>query len=343
MSDRVTDVLTRPSLTHDAAGGALERLWRVTGELSDLPSERDRNFRVRVDGAPRYVLKFSNLAEDRAFVELQHVALGRLAAEGLPVQRIVRTIDGEALAEADVEGGRAIVRLLTWLPGVPLATLEPERRSPRLLEDLGRTMGRVAASLATLDHPAARRQFQWDVVRFADVVEGHARAVTDAGQRELLGRARKRLAESLAPVLETLPRSLIHNDANYHNVLVDGAGYGVTGLLDLGDMVHSVTANEAAVAAAYAMLGAAEPIEVLAHVVQGFHAERPLAPAEVASLSELVIARLCTSVVLSAHQTTLDPGEPYLAISEAPAWQLLERLVAVEPAAIEEAMRPALR
>jgi Ser/Thr protein kinase RdoA (MazF antagonist) len=343
MSERVAAVLTRPSLTHDAAAAALERLWRVGGELSDLPSERDRNFLVRVDGTPRYVLKVSNLAEDRAFVELQHLALGRLAAKGLPVQRVVRTRDGEALADIDVDGGRAIVRLLTWLPGVPLATLAPERRPPRLLEDLGRTMGRVASALATLDHPAGRREFQWDVVRFAEVVEAHADAVTDAARRDVLRRARERLATSLVPVLGTLPRSLIHNDANDHNVLVDGAGYGVTGLLDLGDMVDSVTANEAAVAAAYAMLGAVEPVDVLAHVVQGFHAERPLAPAEVAALGELVIARLCTSVVLSAHQTALDPDEPYLGISEAAAWELLERLVTVEPGAIAEALRPALR
>jgi Ser/Thr protein kinase RdoA (MazF antagonist) len=343
MPDRVTDVLTRPSVTADAIVAVLEEFWGVSGDLSDLPSERDRNFLVRVAGAPRYVLKFSNLAEDRSFVELQHDALGLLAAEGLPVQRLVRTRDGSAMAEADVDGGRALVRLLTWLPGAPLATLAPERRSPRLLEDLGRTMGRVASSLATLAHPAGRHEFQWDVLRFSDVVEAHAEAVADDARRDLLARARARLGESLVPVLAGLPRSLIHNDANDHNVLVDGAGYGVTGLLDLGDMVHSVTANEAAVAATYAMLGAAEPVEVLAHVVQGFHAERPLAPAEVAALSELVIARLCTSVVLSAHQARLDPTEPYLAISEEPAWTLLERLIQIEPAAVAEELRPALR
>ena len=38
------------------------------------------------------------------------------------------------------------------------------------------------------------------------------------------------------------PPSVIHNDANDHNVLVDGAADRVVGLLDLGDMVHSVTA-----------------------------------------------------------------------------------------------------
>ena len=36
--------------------------------------------------------------------------------------------------------------------------------------------------------------------------------------------------------------------------LVDEAGARVAGLLDFGDMVHSVTAQEAAVACAYGML-----------------------------------------------------------------------------------------
>ena len=47
---------------------------------------------------------------------------------------------------------------------------------------------------------------------------------------------------------------------------------------------------------------------------------------------ELVGLRLATSVALSAHQSRLDPDDPYLTISEAPAWALLARLGAVDPA-----------
>ena len=49
-------------------------------------------------------------------------------------------------------------------------------------------------------------------------------------------------------------------------------------------------------------------------------------------LVELVALRLATSVVLSAHQARLDPDDPYLTVSEAPAWDLLGRLILTEPA-----------
>ena len=34
---------------------------------------------------------------------------------------------------------------------------------------------------------------------------------------------------------------------------------------------------------------------------------------------------------VSAHQSSLAPDDPYLTVSEAPAWRLLARLIDVEP------------
>jgi hypothetical protein len=45
-----------------------------------------------------------------------------------------------------------------------------------------------------------------------------------------------------------------------------------------------------------------------------------------------VALRLATSVALSAHQSRLAPDDPYLTISEAPAWDLLVRLGAIDRA-----------
>jgi Ser/Thr protein kinase RdoA (MazF antagonist) len=91
-------------------------------------------------------------------------------------------------------------------------------------------------------------------------------------------------------------------------------------------------ANELAVGAAYAALDADDPLAVVAAIRSGFEAELPLTDSERVVLPELVALRLATSVALSAHQSRLDPDDPYLTISEAPAWALLERLAAVEPA-----------
>lgn len=341
MSELVGAVLTRPSVDADRAAAILREHWAIDGVLRPLPSERDRNFAVSPDGVERFVLKISNATEDPAVLAFQHEALARLDAAGVPCQLPVPTSGGDVLVEVDAGGGSSplLVRLMTWLPGQPLATLPPGERSAALLRDLGWVMGRAARALEGWDHPAAHREFQWEASRGLRVMDAHAAAVTDPGRAALLATWRRRLAP-LADLLPTLRHGVIHNDANDHNVLIDPETGRVTGLLDLGDSVWSLVASELAVAAAYAALDADEPLAVIATIRDGFEAALPLTDEERAVVVELVALRLATSVALSAHQSRLDPDDPYLTVSEAPAWELLERLAAVRPA--EAAARIAL-
>jgi Ser/Thr protein kinase RdoA (MazF antagonist) len=190
-------------------------------------------------------------------------------------------------------------------------------------------MGRTAAALAGFDDPVAHRPFQWAAEEGLAVVAAHAAAVADPGRAALLAAWQARLAP-LADALPGLRHGVIHNDANDHNVLVADDGGSIGGLLDLGDAVWSVVVHELAVAAAYAALDAPDPRAVIAEVRAGFEEALPLEAAEASVLLDLVALRLCTSVALSAHQSSLDPDDPYLTVSEAPAWALLERLIAIE-------------
>jgi Ser/Thr protein kinase RdoA (MazF antagonist) len=333
VSELVGAVLTRPVVDVEAASAFLRRTWGIVGDLRPLPSERDRNFAVTVDGIDRFVLKVSNASEDRAFLELQHAALRRLVAAGVPCQEPLPTVAGDDLAL--IAGERPLfARVLTWLPGRPLATIPPGERSPELLADLGRVVGRTAAALVGFDHPAAHRPFQWSAEEGLAVIAAHAGAVVDVERATLLVRWQRRLA-LMAAHLRTLRHGVIHNDANDHNVLVADDGATISGLLDLGDAIWSVTVNELAVAAAYAALDAADPSATIAAVRGGFEEALPLVDPEGALLVELVALRLATSVALSAHQSRLDPDDPYLTVSEAPAWALLERLIETPSPTIE--------
>ena len=332
MSDLVGAVLTRPSVDADRAAAILRERWGIDGILRPLPSERDRNFAVAQDGVDRFVLKISNATEDPAVIAFQHEALARLDAAGVPCQLPVPTSAGDVLVEVDLGGGGSplLVRLMTWLPGQPLASVPPAERTPALLRDLGWVMGRAARAFEGWDHPAAHRDFQWEAGRGLRVIDSHAAAVADPGRAALLAAWRRRLA-SLAAVLPTLRQGVIHNDANDHNVLIDPESGRVTGLLDLGDAVWSAVASELAVAAAYAALDTGDPLAVIAAIRDGFEAALPLTDEERVVIVELVALRLATSVALSAHQSRLDPDDPYLTVSEAPAWELLERLSAIDP------------
>jgi Ser/Thr protein kinase RdoA (MazF antagonist) len=323
-------IATRPDIDLVAASDALARWWGIRGDLSELPSERDRNvFVTSRTGDVRLVLKVANLAEDPAFLGCQGAAMDRLAAAGVPVARTIAALDGRSIVGLG-PAGPPWARVLTWLPGRAMAGVDDP--TDELLADLGTTMGRVATAFLGFDHPAAQRDLQWDVRRAPAVIRRGLDAVDDDSRRATLGRVLDALETRLVPALPGLRSSVIHNDANDHNVLVDDGAAHVVGLLDFGDMVGSVTAHEAAVATTYAMFHRDDPLTVIGPLIAAFDRACPLTAQELDALPDLILGRLGASVSIAAHQASLDP-DPYLRISEAPAWTVLERLesMGVEP------------
>ena len=106
-------------------------------------------------------------------------------------------------------------------------------------------------------------------------------------------------------------------------------------------MHHGLLVAEPAVAAAYALLGQEDPLAAAAAVVGGYHAAFPLEEEEIRHLFALVSARLAVSVTTSAMRATRAPGDPYVTVSEAPAWEALERLDRVHPRFAHYALREA--
>ena len=207
-----------PSATADEAAALALEHFGVRGVAVPLPGERDQNFRIDVDGVPTYVLKIANGLESADLLDAQHQAaqLARLAS--VPTQQV----ESPSISSDHATWDGYIVRLMRWLPGRPLA--EVEAPSPALLRDLGVTLGELAQALGSFDHPAARRDFHWDVAR-ADVIIAELRdAVTDPERRDLVDSVRERLVTHARPILGGLPRAVIHGDANDLNVLVDDAG-----------------------------------------------------------------------------------------------------------------------
>ena len=133
----------------------------------------------------------------------------------------------------------------------------------------------------------------------------------------------------MAPSAGSLPRGVVHNDANDYNVLVGPASphdRPIAGLLDFGDMVETWTVAEPAVAIAYAILGKSDPVAAAGALLSGYDAVRPLSDAELAAAWILAAIRLCTSVCLSAHRRSAEPDNAYLLVSEAPAWKALQTM-----------------
>ena len=244
---------------------------------------------------------------------------------GRPVPDVAPYRRGESIA---VHEGH-LIRVLTYLEGSAMAEVHP--RSPDLLLDLGRTMGAVDVALEGFDHPAASRHLYWDVRHAERTIGDRLEYIADPARRELVRETLARYPAALSPATSRLRTAVIHNDANDHNLLVDRGGMLITGLLDFGDMVRTLVANEVAVACAYAMLDEEEPLEAARAVVRGYREAAPLPSPELSVLVDLIRIRLATSVSVAAHQHAQRPDDPYLTVSERQAWALLELLDPIDP------------
>jgi len=309
-------------------------MYGLDAAAAVLPSERDQNFLLTTGAGERFVLKIANATEHRAMLEAQNAAMVHAARRVPLCPRVLPTLAGDTIAVAP--GGDHLVRLVTYLHGVPLAEAGP--RTPALLESLGRAVGRLDAALADFDHPAIHRDFHWDLARAARVIDDYLPLIRDANDRQLVQRVSAAAIQEVEKYSRAFRRSAIHNDANDRNVLVGSAANPkslipnpeVVGIIDFGDMVHSWTVADPAVAVAYAILNGTDPQATAAPIVSGYHAEHPLRDEELAALFPLATLRLCMSACIAAWQQQQRPDDEYLGVSQEPIRRtlpLLEKLV----------------
>jgi 4-aminobutyrate aminotransferase-like enzyme/Ser/Thr protein kinase RdoA (MazF antagonist) len=326
-------------------------LYGLGVTAKSLPGEYDDNFHLtrnaRAVGtadtagssdaplnASSFVLKVMHPARERSLIDLQCQALRHLAesAPQVLLPRVCPAHTGELFTQITAaDGAPRLVWLLTYIPGKILAAARPH--SDDLLFSLGSLLGEIDIALVNFSHPAAHRELKWDFAR-AGWIRAHVHLITDAGQRALVEKFLALYNSELVAAMPWLRRSVVYGDANDYNVLVGEpwpAPRKAISVIDFGDMHHSFTVSEVAIAAAYAILGKEDPLRAAAALLRGYHNVFSLTEAEIAVLYALIGTRLAVSVVNSAQRATVKPDDAYVTISEAPAWEALERLARIHP------------
>ncbi len=287
-----------PQMAQADLAALVAQHYGLRGPLRALTSERDLNLHLATP-EQGYVIKLANPAEPAEVTDFQTRALLHLQAAGLPVPRLIRSLDGQT----QVPTPQGILRVLTYLEGTP-QHLTP--RSDAQAADLARMAARLALGLQGFSHPAADYVLQWDLKQAA-ALQPLLPAIADPALRDLAAATLARYNADIAPALPDLRWQVVHNDLNPHNVLcAPDAPDRIAGVLDFGDMVRTPLICDVAIAAAY-QLDPHAPLHSLTTFARAYHAVLPLTATERALLPDLAATRMLTTIAITSARAARYP------------------------------------
>lgn len=319
------NVADKPDIPSQAVQAFLAERYALAGELSELDGERDLNFRLTTPDGDRYVVKVAHPEERADVLDLQSATLSMLSKRTLGPSVYPRVIASKGQRELETlesETGSHAVRVVSYLPGTPIADVQKHHES--MLISVGRVVGQMDMAMSEFCHPAMHRWLDWDSKHSFSIIRERINAIRNDADRSLIDDELGRLEASLLPLYSTLPMQIVHNDVNDYNLLVDETGQ-VSGIIDFGDMVHSYRVCDPAHALAYLLLSRPGWSAIARGFLGGYLTACPLTDQEVGAICDFVRLRLCLSVTMSAHQRLAAPDNEYLSISEKPAWEALRR------------------
>jgi len=318
---------TAPALAPAAVEAMVRRIYGIEGSVQPLAGERDQNCLMHAADGSRYVVKVSNPSEPAEVVDFQIDALDHIAhvSPDQPVPRVVRTLAGCTHGSvALAEGVNTRVRMLTYLDGIQIRETV---RTPAQRRAMGAGLAALNHALHDFSHPGAAHDLLWNVAtahRLAGMLDG----VVDKQRRALAESFMSRFTTHVLPRLASLRSQVIHNDYHLYNVLVAPDDQErIVGIIDFGDMVHAPLVGEVATAAAFHMVGSADPFEGPAQFVAAYHATLPLTDAEQEVAADLMATRHLITALISEWRAARYPeNRTYIMRHNPAAWEALSQM-----------------
>ncbi|QRE28994.1 aminotransferase class III-fold pyridoxal phosphate-dependent enzyme [Flavobacterium psychrophilum] len=284
----------------------------------------------------QFILKVSDENQPFLFLDAQVKIIKHLSNSSISnnFQQFCINNQGDELTAVENEGKKYYLRILSFLEGD--FWVDKLEKSNILYSQLGHFLGTMDKSLQEFSHTAMHRQYTWDISRASDAND-RLKYMKNHEKRRIASYFLLQFDTEVLPKIHTLRHAYIHNDANDYNVLVDDNT--VTGLIDFGDMVYTALINNLAIACTYAMLSHEDPLSAATLIVKGYHESYALTTQELDVLYYLIAGRLCISVTQSAFNGSLDTNNDHHFITEKPAWDLLYKLIKINPIKAQDNFR----
>ncbi|HDZ41583.1 MAG TPA: aminotransferase class III-fold pyridoxal phosphate-dependent enzyme [Bacteroidetes bacterium] len=339
-------VKNKPNIGTEEIERFINLKYGLSVSCSELNGERDQNVLLTAGDGSEYVLKITNPCEDDEFIEAQNDVLKFLSERVSLCPVIVQDKMGNDIAEFVVSPDEKYrARLVTYFRGRPVGLLK--NHPAEMITDLGMKLGRIDAALEGYYNKGFDRDFKWDLANFEKIAVKNIGLISDEELAVFIKNTLGEYREIVKPEAAELRRSVIHNDVNDYNIIVNpDTGLfekkpEIEGFIDFGDMVYSYTVANVAVAIAYLMLGKDEPLRDAASVLSGYHKVFALRDKEIRVLFTMAKTRLALSICIAASQQRERPGDSYLAISQEPIKKIIPALGKIHPLFAETIFREA--
>ncbi|CAN0208245.1 unnamed protein product, partial [Chrysoparadoxa australica] len=241
-------------------------------------------------------------------IDFQHTILRTVEKNdpGLPVPRVIATIDGKHLFQiTDGSGQPRYVRLLSFLNGTPL---DQTHSSPGQRQQIGQILARLRLATEPVSHPAQDRVLAWDVQHLASL-KPLLDEISDPQKKQLLAAGMERFM-TLEPKVQQCRQQVLHNDFSCSNIVVDHEAPGfVTGIIDFGDAVKTAVAIDVSTALLNQL--SREPEEDLfaagRDLLEGYLSIADLNEDELRLIPHLVMARVVARALITLWRARMFP------------------------------------
>ena len=203
------------TISSDQALQLVQQHWQITGEIDDLPSYADRNFKIS-SAQGNFVFKIANPNWSYADLDIENAALLHLAktCPDLALPKIMLAADGSHIIPLNLydDAGNTLachMRLLTFVSGQVYAEAAQKTNTDlaSLEYSLGLAIGKLDRGLSDFQHPAMMREVDWSISQLPGLIDEIAH-VEDAEIRALVQRHLHYFADNERQWRQTLPQVL---------------------------------------------------------------------------------------------------------------------------------------
>lgn len=334
------------TITQELALTLIEQHWKIQGNIKELPSYADRNFKLTTSQGS-FVFKIANPNWSYADLDIENEALLHLAktCPDLSLPKVILTAEQKHIIPYTTPSGEPChLRLLSFVAGDIYANVvkRDDIDHAYLQTSLGVAIAKLDRGLSNFTHASMDRYVDWSISNLPEL-ESEIVHIEEAGLRELVARHTHYFAENEAHWKATLPMSVIHNDANDFNVIVDSdaaeARPHVNAIIDFGDMCRHLRIVDLAITMVYAVQSIEKEEGVracLLAILRGYQTQHPLNSDEIKVLFHVIMARLCQSILMATRAYRKNPANDYILVSQTGVRRLIRQLDTMDYAQLQD-------